>query len=101
MPWKVMRPNTAPNGTLLPCCWMYIPVSLPDSPKTSVITQYENTETGGVSLLFWSESILTALMMNGAFAWLSMLSLASPGLPPWPQYDEFHSVLNDRTEVVL
>jgi hypothetical protein len=28
---------------------MYIPVSLPDSPKTSVITQYENAVTGGVS----------------------------------------------------
>src|SRR4051794_26539016 len=101
MPWKVMRPKTAPNGRLPPCCWMDMPVSLPDSPKTSVSTQYENTAAAGVSPWFLSESSLTGLRMNGAFAWLPMLSLASPAFPPWPQYDEFHSVLNDSTADVV
>ena len=47
------------------------------------------------------ESSLTLFKMNGAFAWLSMLTTPSFVPPPWPEYDEFHSVLNDLTVAVV
>ena len=50
---------------------------------------------------FLSESNLTLLRMKPTFQWLSMLVRSSPGLPPCPEYDEFHSVLNDLTVAVV
>src|ERR1039457_4550635 len=83
-----MRPNTEPNGRVPPVCMMYESASLPCSPNTSDTTQYENTSSTGVSLLFLSESNLTLLRMNGALAWLSMLTSPSVVPPPWPEYDD-------------
>src|SRR5215471_21346362 len=100
-PWNVIRPNTLPNGRFPPWPRMYDPEGPLDSSKMSDTTQYEKTSSGGVLPWFLSENSLTPLRMKAAFTWLSMLSFASPGLPPWPEYAEFHSVLNDFTVAVV
>ena len=96
-----MSPNTRPNGRLPPWPRMYEPDGPLDSSNTSDSTQYENTSSGGVSPEFLSDSSLTPLRMKPTFQWLSMLVTTSPVWPPWPEYDEFHSVLNDLTCAVV
>src|SRR5689334_13861036 len=102
MPWNVINPNTRPNGRLPPL-WpaMYEPDGPPDSSNTSDSTQYENTSATGVLLTFLSDISLTPLRTKPAFEWLSMLVTTCRVPPPWPEYDEFHSVLNDFTAAVV
>ena len=97
-----MRPNTAPNGSvaaLLLDVHAGVAAGFVEDVRQHPVG--EHAERAACRPEFLSESSLTALRMKGAFAWLSMLSLASPVLPPWPQYDEFHSVLNDMTWEVV
>src|SRR5438876_7677809 len=90
-PCAVMRPNTEPNGRFPPSCpSMYEPEGPFDSSKMSDSAQYENTLKGGVPSVDRSASSFTALRMNPAFHWLSMLTTTSLVPPPWPAYDEFH-----------
>src|SRR6266496_1087116 len=97
MPCAVISPKTEPNGRLPPSCpRMYEPEGPVDSSKTSDRAQYENT-VGGDPLELASDSSFAAFRMNPTFQWLSMLTTASLAPPPWPEYAELHSVLNDIT----
>src|SRR3569623_736041 len=100
MPWNVFRPNTRPNGCVPFDVLLrrYEPDVPLDSSNTSDSTQYENSPAAGVLPLFLTDSRFTPLRMQPTFQWLSMLVVLSPWLPPCPEYDEFHSVLNDITD---
>jgi hypothetical protein len=80
---------------------MYEPEGPLDSSKTSDRTQYENRFKGGVLAKLWSDSSFAAFRMNPTLRWSSMLATTSVAPPPWPAYDEFHSVLNDITSAVV
>ncbi len=51
----------------------------------------------GVSPDVLSASVFTALRIIPTLQWLSMARVTSPTRPPWPAYDELHSVLKDLT----
>src|SRR3954471_18815917 len=97
-----MRPNTPSKGVFpLLFVVMWMPSVPPSSSKTSVSTQYENMSIAGVSPESLSANSFAALRMKPTFQWLSMLRTALPMLPPCPEYDEFHSVLNDFTSALV